>query len=179
MKAGDSRDDEAGGASTMLSTLLAEYGNNKFTARDIIAILDSGASSFGTVADTAKRESADQLLDAFGQLLGRRFDRPTAGTIGKILNHRLVDRPTFIDDSNVAVVLEASWEKHTSRYRVQLLPADDRNHGPVRPATAEAMSPISPISPQPAGARGAGGLGGDGGHSFSQSAPDKHVISRD
>ena len=111
------------------STLQAEFGDADFTARDIIAVFfDAGASSLSVFPDATMRERADQLLDAFGQLLGRRLDRPTAGTIGKILNNRLVDRPTFIDDSDVAVVLKASWERHTSRYRVQLLSTDGANY---------------------------------------------------
>ena len=43
MKAGDIRDDEAGAASAMLSTLQAEFGDTAFTAKDIMAILDAGA----------------------------------------------------------------------------------------------------------------------------------------
>ena len=159
MKMGDSRDDEAGAASNMLSTLKTEFCNSEFTARDIIAILDSGSSPLGMAADTAKRESADRLLDAFGQLLGRRLDRPTAGTIGKILNNRLVDRPTFIDDSDVAVVLKASWEKHTSRYRVQALPRDGLDHATAGPSTTETMSPISPISLPAAHSQARGEMG--------------------
>ena len=178
-KAGDSRDDEAGAASIMLSTLKAEFGNEAFTARDIIAILDAGASSPGMLVDAAKRESADQLLDAFGQLLGRRLDRPTAGTIGKILNNRLVDRPTFIDDPDVAVALKASWEKHTSRYRVQLLPADSQNHATAKPAPAEPISPISPISLKPPDEKAVGGDRGDGGDSYCWSALREHEFSRD
>ena len=44
MKASDTRDDEAGAASTMLSTLQAEFGDAAFTAKDIMAILDAGAA---------------------------------------------------------------------------------------------------------------------------------------
>ena len=168
---------KSGAASTMLSTLQAEFDNADFTARDIIAVFDAGASSLG-VLDTTMRERADQLLDAFGQLLGRRLDRPTAGTIGKILNNRLVDRPTFIDDSDVAVVLKASWEKHTSRYRVQLLSTDGANYSTASSVSAEIFSPISPISPLLAAAQGTEGDGGDGGHSSSQSPLVKQVISR-
>ncbi len=174
MKAGDIRDDEAGAASAMLSTLQAEFGDTAFTAKDIMAILDAGAASFGT--DIAKKESADRLFDAFGQMHGRRLDRPTAGTIGKILNNRLVDRPTFVVDSDVAVVLKASWEKHTSRYRVQALPGDGPNYTTAGPATTETMSPISPISLPAAHSRAMGGDGGHGGDNFSQSAPLECVI---
>ena len=161
MKAGDSRDDEAGAASTMLSALQAEFGDKEFTAKDIVAILDAGGSSDGLFADAGKKTKADRLLEAFSQLLGRRPNRPTAGTIGKILNNRLVDRPTFIDNSDVAVALRASWEKHTSCYRVQALPGDSRNHTTAGSATTETMSPISPISPRAAHLQP---MGGDGGH---------------
>ena len=73
MKAGDSRDDEAGAASIMLSALQAEFGSKEFTAKDITAILDAGAPSAGLLADAKKKDKADRLLDAFGQLLGRRL----------------------------------------------------------------------------------------------------------
>ena len=147
LMASESDDDETSAASSMLSTLKAEFGSSPFTAKDIIGIIEAGAPSVGIPAAALAKEKADRLLDAFGEMLGRRLDRPTPGTIGKLLRNRLVDRPTFIDDTNLAAVLKATWEKHTSRYRVQILPGGGRKCSAAISAAAKTMSPISPTSP--------------------------------
>jgi hypothetical protein len=160
LSASESDDDETSAASTLLSTLRAEFGDSPFTAKDIIRIIEAGAPSFGMCSGAVAKEKADRLLDAFGEMIGRRLDRPTPGTIGKLLRNRLVDRPTFIDNTNLAAVLKANWEKHTSRYHVQILSGNTRKGTTAISATTEFTSPISP---QPVQANGDARHGGNWG----------------
>ena len=160
MKAGDSRDDEAGAASTMLSTLQAEFGNSEFTAKDIIAILDAGDPPRSACPPTRQRGKAQTACStrsvscsgggSIGPLPGQSAkSSTTASSIG---------RPSSTT-SDVAVVLKASWEKHTSRYRVQALPRDSLDHATAGPSTTETMSPISPISLPAAHSQARGEMG--------------------
>jgi hypothetical protein len=127
LKASETDEDETSAASAMLSALKAQWGRSSFAAKDIIRIIEAGVPSLGIHADPFAKEKADRLMDAFGELLGRRLDRPTPGTIGKLLKNRLVDRPTFIDDSNVVATLKKFSEGHTNRYFVQILDIDSVN----------------------------------------------------
>ncbi len=168
LSAGESDDDETAAAATMLSTLRDEFGARPFAAGKIVKLIEAGTPSFGgAYVEPEAREIAEHLLDAFSELLGRQLNRPTAGSLGKLLNNRLVDRPTRIDASTVAT-LKTFKKDNTGYYEVHLTCSDDRLiYTFSDPAGGQTMSPISPIS-LPAG-RPAGDRG-DAGHVFSPPA---------
>jgi hypothetical protein len=173
IKAGEGDDDETTAASTMLSALHVEFGSMPFKAKDIIRIIKAGVPSFGLSPNESSEEKAERLLDAFSEMVGRRLDRPTAGTIGKLLKNRLVGRPTFIDNSNITATLRAFSKENTSHYFVQLSPANDRDFATADPTAAETTSSISLISrDQPVIATLGTGHGGDKGDNFGRPAPD-------
>ena len=164
LKAGENDDDETAAAQAMLSTLRAEYGDKPFTAKAIVEIIEAGDTSLGKYPPTAARNKADRLLDAFGEMLGRRLDRPTAGSIGKLLNNRLVERPTRID-ANIFLTLKRYEKENTGQYFVKEGRSDiDPNDTTRAPQSAETMSPMSPNSPDaPINAKSGRGDGGDRG----------------
>ncbi len=167
LNAGESDDDETAAAATMLSTLRDEFGARPFAAGEIVRLIEAGTASFGKYVEPEAQEIAEHLLDAFGELLGRQLNRPTAGSLGKLLNNRLVDRPTRVDASTVAT-LKAFKKDNTGYYEVHLTCSGDRLIYTISdPAGGQTMSPMSPIS-LPAG-RPAGDRG-DAGHVFSPPA---------
>jgi hypothetical protein len=169
LKAGESDDEETAAAAIMLSALCDEFGGRPFGAGEIVKLIEAGTPSFGKHVEPEAQEIAEHLLDAFSELLGRQLDRPTAGTVGKLLNNRLVDRPTFINASTVAM-LKKFTEHNTGYYEVHLTDSSDRlNYTISDPAGGQNMSPMSPISPLPAG-RPAGDRG-DAEHVSGPPAP--------
>lgn len=165
-KAGENDDEETSAASVMLSTLLDEFEADKpFGAKSIVDIIEAGSFSWERlIIPPEKKERAGKLLDAFAELLGRQLDRPTAGTLGKLLNNRLVDRPTPIDGGRVAT-LKKFETGHTGQYYLSV--ADTVRPRPesadAAQATAETKPPTSPISPQSPGGTVSRGDEGDAG----------------
>jgi hypothetical protein len=168
LNAGESDDDETAAAATMLSTLRAEFGARPFGAGEIVKLIEAGTASVWTYEPPAERGKAERLLDAFSEMLGRQLNRPTAGTLGKLLNNRLVDRPTRISASIVAT-LKTFKKDNTGLYEVSLTcSGDGSNYATSDPAGGQTMSRMSLISPhagRPAGDRG------DAGHVSSPPAP--------
>jgi len=135
--------------------------------REIVKLIEAGIFG-GPYVATEVREKAEHLEDAFSELLGRQLNRPTAGSLGKLLNNRLVDRPTRIDASTVAT-LKTFKEDNTGYYEVRLArSADGPNYTFSNPAGGQTISRISPIAPH--GGRPAGDKG-DAGHVSSPPAP--------
>jgi hypothetical protein len=168
LKAGESDDEETAAAATMLSTLWDEFGARPFGAGEIVKLIEAGTPSFDKYVGPEEREKAEHLQDAFNELLGRQLNRPSAGSLGKLLNNRLVDRPTLIDASTVAT-LKTFKKDHTGYYELHLTRTDRFNYTISDPAGGQTMSPMSPIS-LPAG-RPAGDKG-DAGH---LSSPPAHA----
>jgi hypothetical protein len=178
LRLGEYDDEETAAASTMLSTLKSEFGNKPFGAKEIVDIIEAGTPSFDMpIVPSGPRERTRKFLDAFSELLGRQLNRPTAGTIGKLLNNRLVDRPTLIDASRIAT-LKKHETGHTGRYLVTVAEADRGGweYASAAHASAETKSPTSPISPQAAGDTAGRG---DGGDASGASAGPKHQNGRD
>ena len=162
LQAGEDDDEETAAVNAMLSTLSGEFGEDPFTARDIVKIIEAGIVTFDDpYRPASNKEKADRLLDAFGELLGRRLDRPTAGSIGKLLNNRLVDRPTLIDKAKIAT-LKKYEQGHTGQYQISVGKADVRGNSTTAVAeSGETMSRTSLISPRSTQNRIEGGGDGD------------------
>ena len=162
---GEGDDEETAVASTMLSVLMTEF-QGEFTAKDVVDVIEAGRPSINAIVPAQDKERAGKLLDAFSELLGRPVDRLTALTIGKLLNNRLVDRPTFIDPWHIATLRKYAVE-HTGRYYVDMTDAEEKRgkrYTSAAPPRAETRPPVarnSPPAPDAADGRGvAGGAGG-------------------
>jgi hypothetical protein len=181
LAAGEKADEETHVAAEMLSLLRTQYGDREFTAKEISALIAAGTpTAFGMPVPEAAKDKADKLLDLFGEMSGRRLSRPTPGPIGMLLKNRLVDRPTFIDDTNNAAVLRRGEKDHSGAYRIELLPGPDRKYISSEPAPAELSSPSSLSSRLSADGGGEpAGTTGTTGTISGQSEVPEHVISRD
>jgi hypothetical protein len=61
-----------------------------------------------------------------GELVGKRLDRPTAHSIGKLFQKRLVGRPAWIDDCQAVATLKKSTGHNANTYRIDVsVPGQD------------------------------------------------------
>jgi hypothetical protein len=68
----------------------------------------------------AERARAEAISDALGELVGRRLDRPTAHSIGKLFQKRLVNRPARIGDEQAVATLRRHQGHAENTYRVEV-----------------------------------------------------------
>ena len=68
--------------------------------------------------DDAERSCAASVTDALGELGGKRLDKPTAHSLGKLFQKRLVDRPAYIEDGHKIATLRKSTGHNENNYRV-------------------------------------------------------------
>jgi hypothetical protein len=131
--AGESEDSETCAATTLLSELLAIFGAKDFTAKDITALVEAGTPKPFDPPTHAEKERADKLLDAFGELIGKPLRRYSPGTIGMLLKNRLVDLPTFVEDT--VVTLKGCVRDHQNRYHIKVTLPDGSRAVEPRPGT--------------------------------------------
>ena len=96
MKAGEVGDEEATAASVALTAMHEIWGNDPFTAKEVVEALTSEHAD-----DQAK---AELIANALEGLDGKRLDRPTAHSVGKLFQKRLVDRPAWIGDGQTVAI---------------------------------------------------------------------------
>ncbi len=106
MRAGEAGDEEASATSAALTILFEVFATEKFTAKDVIKVIEPKDIKWADPAavDEAAKAQAEALADALGELDGRRLDRPTAHKIGKLFQKRLVGRPALIADGQIATL---------------------------------------------------------------------------
>jgi hypothetical protein len=116
-------------------TVLGEiFKDGTFTARDVVRTMKpEPANSDGVV-----KARADSITDALDELAGKRLDRPTALSIGKLFQKCLVNRPTWIEDGRRTARLLKSSGHSNNTYRIKVSAAgpspDDRSDNTVLPA---------------------------------------------
>jgi hypothetical protein len=111
----------------------------------------------------AEKLKAEVIADALGELIGKRLERPTAHSIGKLFQKKLVGRPAWIGDGQTFAVLERFKGHNANTYRIQVTGSvDDQKH-----------SPHSPHSPNRNPGEGDSGNEGNVGKDF----PVKEVVS--
>ena len=123
MRAGEAGDEEATAASAALSVLQEIWSGDAFTARDVVkamTIEPKPGWSTPTREDEEKRVRAETIADALGELVGKRLDRPTAHSIGKLFQKRLVGRPAWIGDGRQVATLRKSIGHNENTYRVEV-----------------------------------------------------------
>jgi hypothetical protein len=157
LRAGEAGDEEALAASTALTLLHSLWGTCHFTAGDVVRAMTpvpkpDGFSHYLKV-DEAEKATADAIADALGELVGKRLDRPTAHSIGKLFQKRLVGRPGWIGDGLEIAVLRSTPDHNANSYYVEVSRSATRTpngrteytFSPV-PDRSE-HSPLSPYSP--------------------------------
>ncbi|MGO9048962.1 MAG: hypothetical protein ACLQFW_19120 [Xanthobacteraceae bacterium] len=110
MRAGEVGDEEATAASVVLTVLREIWGDDAFTAKQVVEAMTSEHAD-----DQAKAESIANALEG---LDGKRLDRPTAHSIGKLFQKRLVGRPAWIRDGQAVAILKRSPGHNANTYQI-------------------------------------------------------------
>jgi hypothetical protein len=121
MRAGEIGDEEASAASAALSIMREIWGDVAFTAMDVVRAM------------TLEMHS-EALAEALGELVGKRLDKPTAHSIGKLFQKRLVGRPAWIGDGQAVATLKKSVGHNANTYRIHVAASgEDEKHSPYSP----------------------------------------------
>ena len=123
MRAGEVGDEEASAASVVLTILREIWGQRAFTARDVVKTMmpaARGGPSLAPTSEYAETAKAEAIAEALGDLVGRRLERPTAHSIGKLFQKCLVGRPAWIGDGQTVAVLRKSTGHSENTYRIEV-----------------------------------------------------------
>ena len=107
MRAGEVGDEEASAASAALTIMREIWGDGAFTAMDVVKAM------------TLEMHS-EALAEALGELVGKRLDKPTAHSIGKLFQKRLVGRHAWIGDGQAVATLKKSVGHNANAYRIHV-----------------------------------------------------------
>jgi hypothetical protein len=134
MRAGEAGDEEASAASAALTILREIWEGRAFTAKDVVKAMTIEPKIGGWLAptngDEIEKARAQAIADALGELVGRRLDRPTAHSIGKLFQKRLVGRPAWIGDGHIVATLRKSTGHSENTYRVDVSAPGQNPHTP-------------------------------------------------
>ncbi len=150
MRAGEVGDEEASAASVALTVLKKIFAEKPFTSRDIVrAMTPDWTVGSRSILEEEKIAMAEALTEAMSELVGKHFQRPTAHSIGKLLQKRLVGRPARITDGEAVVTLRRIPGHSQNTYRVEMTAP---NHAASANFNSSAEpgqkhSPLSPHSP--------------------------------
>ncbi|MSP75402.1 MAG: hypothetical protein EXR12_04635 [Rhodospirillaceae bacterium] len=84
----------------VLSTFLAIWGTDRFTARDIVQKLPREHFVLTSTED----KQGEALFEALSELLGKSLSRPTSRSIAKLLKRRLIGHPVWLDNDVIATL---------------------------------------------------------------------------
>ena len=163
MRAGEVGDEEASAASAALTIMREIWGDCAFTAKDVVKAMTPEMQPWST--EDADRTKAEAIADALGELVGKRLDRPTAHSIGKLFQKRLVGRPAWISDGEAVATLRKSTGHNANTYQIYMsVPGQDfAAKSPTSFSFAEPCQKHSPHPPHsPRRGPEDGGLGKEG-----------------
>ncbi len=179
MRAGEVGDAEASAVSLALTIMLENWGDGAFTAMDVVKAVTPEMH-----VEDASKARAEAIADALGELVGKRLDRPTAHSVGKLFQKRLVDRPAWVGDCEAVATLRKTPGHNANSYQIDVsAPSQDSgttsslktlshsDHG-------EKHSPHSQHSPRQNPGDSQAGNEGKGGKVFT-SIPLDEVVSSD
>ena len=131
-----------------------------------------GAWPINTKDDEADKARADAIADALGELAGKRLDRPTALSIGKLFQKSLVGRPTWIGEGQSVATLRKFTGHRENTYRVEESTFGQNSVAPTgnNNSAAEPGREHSPHSPHSPGRRAGNGDAGKEGKDGKVSA---------
>ena len=94
-------------------------------------------------SEDAEKAKAEAIADALGEVVGKRLERPTTHSVGKLFQKKLVGRPAFIAHGQAFAILERSKGDNANTYRIRVTASgEDQEFIPDSP-----HSPHSPHSP--------------------------------
>src|SRR5262249_21070437 len=101
-------------------TILREiWGDRAFTAMDVVKAMTLEMQPWSaSTKEDADKAMAEAIADALGELVGKRLERPTAHSIGKLFQKRLVGRPAWIGDDQAVATLKKSTGHNANTYRI-------------------------------------------------------------
>jgi hypothetical protein len=121
MRAGEVGDEEASAASAALTIMREIWGDGAFTAMDVVKAMTPETHAWpAPTKEDANKAKAEAIADALGELVGKRLDRPTAHSIGKLFQKRLVGRPAWIGDGQAVAMLKKSTGHNANTYRIDV-----------------------------------------------------------
>jgi hypothetical protein len=124
LRAGEVGDEEASAVSAALTILREIWNVEEFTAKDVVKVITPepkfGGAFEGAMADDTERSHADALRDALGESAGKSLDKPTAHSLGKLFQKRLVDRPAWIGEGKTVATLRKSTGHNENSYWVDV-----------------------------------------------------------
>jgi hypothetical protein len=143
LRAGEVGDEEASAVSVVLGILRDIWDAKEFTARDVVKAMTPEPKfdgSYGVLkSDDNQRTRAEAIADGLGELIGKRLDRPTAHSLGKLFQKRLVARPAWIDDGKTVATLRRIIGHNENSYKIDY----------VQPAAVDDGDNIPQIPPIP------------------------------
>ena len=178
MRAGEVGDEEASAASAALTIMREIWGDGAFTAMDVVKAMTPEMHGWSApTKEDADMAKAEAIADALGELVGKRLDRPTAHSIGKLFQKRLVGRPAWIGDGQAVATLKKSTGHNANTYRIDVsVPGQDDAQSAQTFSFAnpgQEHPPESPHSPRRSPSDGEMGNEGKGGKDI----PVNEVVS--
>ena len=158
MRAGEVGDEEASAASAALSILRELFGGHEFTAKDVVRAIPTEQKGGSWLSPTSAHETenghGESIAAALGELIGKRLDRPTAHSIGKLFQKRLVGRPAWIGDGQLVAKLRKFEGHNQNTYRVEVSTPGRSSASKDTFAAADLGSndPPNPHNPRPGSA---------------------------
>ena len=142
-----------------------------------------GAWSTPPNVEDADKARAEAIADALGELVGKRLDRPTAHSIGKLFQKRLVGRPAWIGDGQTVATLRKFTGHSENTYRIDVSGPPEEVAAPTANTFSAANlrqkhSPHSPHSPRQHPGNGDFGKEGNVGN-VGTAVPEDGVCSSD
>jgi hypothetical protein len=117
MRAGEVGDEEASAASVALTIMLEIWGRDTFTAMDVVKAM---------TPEIPTEDTGNAIAEALGELVGKRLDRPTAHSIGKLFQKRLVGRPAWVRRGKAVATLKKSEGHNANTYHINVsVPGQD------------------------------------------------------
>jgi hypothetical protein len=125
IKASETKDPDVLAIATVLSTFRAIWGTNRFTARDIVQKLPREPS----VLTSPEDKQGEVLFEALSELLGKPLNRPTARSIAKLLQRRLIGHPVWTGNNEIAT-LRVLQNHEANEYWAELAPPNNASRLP-------------------------------------------------
>src|SRR5262249_29495413 len=122
IKASETKDPDVLAIAAVLSTFRAIWGTNRFTARDIVQKLPREHSILTS-------PEGEVLFEALSELLGKALNRPTARSIAKLLQRRLIGHPVW-SGNNIIATLRVLQNHEANEYWVELAPPNNASQLP-------------------------------------------------
>jgi hypothetical protein len=168
LRAGELGDEEGSNVSATLKIFRQIWNKERFTTKDVSKVLtpEPGLEGLDAQVNGGRRVAVD-LAEALAELAGKRLDSPTARSLGKLFQKRLVGRSAWIDDGGLVATLKKSEGHEENSYWVEVALAqapDVPLSKDVCVADAAKNIPVFPDIPAPeCGTEGNGGnVGKDG-----------------